>query len=936
MRIINLLAPGSVKLLCLWMMLTASGTGLFAGDDDALDAIVSLVASSPSDEAVRKRAMMWAQDQGRLLDLIDEIAAQGVKQRSQPVLLAAAAIARTDGWIERSVELLESSLEFEDQATTRHQLALMWLAGGWPQQARGASGPHLESEPFADIRLGLRLLEGSDAPTTAREVSTNSIKLVAASSGRWKWATTLLTARGELDAALEMTISGGLKIQATELLNRGALPKPGLPGLRLARLLGMERWGAIITLVDGESESGARWRASMGFEPMLLSNPYRPARLPPLQKALDLLDSADETAARRAVALWRIGGGGQTRQDVGTRLILDELKPDWLGPDRLPESIEQQLRRSTDPREARQAVAAALRAFEGTAVEASLWFQAGRLAPNRDWIERSVRIQPGASVAVEWLPGIEARWKQPFGISRWSRATIIYNPSHFLPDPTLPPPAALVGSSAGTPVRFSGNPPTVPQLHLQRWQLTDHDAASSPPETGIRLRITEDASLVGDDRTLQVTEKIDAVEHVQLELEAIDGQPLIGSDGIPRDSILEALYGISDARDLLRKAPEPPPMADVIRSFAEAAVRRARDPSRLRWIDFRATGDGDWWVDVAGVSGLFATTEATPVANTIGSTRRPSPAAVLAPGPVPTTSLILVGTRRHGLQPSASRPVIESRESPQPLLPAGERLLVTAGVDDRVVVTDSGLVGYFESGASRALWWKQLLKPPLPGVGGFAPLPLATVQPHLPWADAVTPRLIEVIDANGASRFLLLAEGAHLIDAQQIEVLSFDELIGEGLAAATLDASGELLGLDASGSQLIARGAIHPLPRAGGYQLVTTGSATIILGQHRGETWLANFDGKAIHEISPPPLPDERDRPHLRVAALGRWGDEVLLLADRLWLIDETGTSHFALTDAPADGHYRPVHWIQPAPRVTGNRVRIARPWGVVETWRAP
>jgi hypothetical protein len=940
MRIITLLSPDSLLHSACWLLIAALGVlptaGLHASDDSALDAIVSLVASAPEDEAILARATLWARDQGRIPELIDGIGLHGQQYRSLSTLNAAVAIATEDGWVQRAVQLLEASLELDESPVSRHRLARMWLAGGWPEQARLVAGPQLESSFFSDIRLGLNLFEGSTAPASGDEISTEMIQLLADRSGRWKWASTVLAQVGELDAALEMAISGGLDIHARGLLYRGALPEPGATSLRLARLLGLQQWGTIIDFVDDDSESGARWRASMGFEPMLLSNPYRPDQLPPLREALDLLDSSDEAGARRVVALWRIGGGGQTRQDVSTRLILDQLKPDWLGPDRLPESIEQQLRHSSDPQDANHAVAAALRAFEGTPAEASLWFQAGRLVPNQDWIQRSIRINPGATVAFEWLPGIEARWKQPFGLSRWSRATIIRNPSHFLPDPTLPPPGALLGSAAKQPVRRPGHPPTQPRFFLQRWQLNDHGDAMAESDTVVRLRITDDAWLVGDDRSLQVIEVAQTKDRVQLELKPSDGQSLIGPDEIPRTSILAAVFGISDDKELLRVAPEPPAMAAAMQSFGVAAARRARESSLMRWIDFRATDDGAWWVDVAGVSGLFATTAPTPVARALPTERTASPSNVMPPGPLPTTGLILEGTRRHGLQPSASRPAIESSESPQPLLPPGERLLVTEGVADRVVVTDSGLVGYFESGASRALWWKQILEPPLPGVGGFAPLPMATVQPQLPWADAVTPRLTDIIDADGASRFLLLADGVHVIDAQQIEFLPFDELISKGTAGATLDVDGQLMALDASGSQLVAGGAVHPLPRAGGYQLVSTGGTTIILGQHQGETWLAHFDGETVNEISPPPLPDERDRPHLRVAALGRWGDDVLLLADRLWRLDVSGSSHLALTDAPADGNYRPVHWIQPPPRVAGNHVRIARPWGVIETWRAP
>ena len=111
---ITLLAPGSLKLHCLWLLLiilgAAPSSALIASDDGALDAIVSLVASAPADEAIVERATLWAHDQGRLLELIDGIAAHGLSRRSQPTLSAAVAIATEEGWVKRAVEILEASL----------------------------------------------------------------------------------------------------------------------------------------------------------------------------------------------------------------------------------------------------------------------------------------------------------------------------------------------------------------------------------------------------------------------------------------------------------------------------------------------------------------------------------------------------------------------------------------------------------------------------------------------------------------------------------------------------------------------------------------------------------------------------------------------------------------------------------------------------------
>ncbi|MEE2856747.1 MAG: hypothetical protein VX949_05050 [Planctomycetota bacterium] len=939
MRIHTPLSPGSVMHSTCWLLIAIVGVlataRLHATDDSALDAIVSLVASAPADEAILARATRWARDQGRIPDLIDAIGEHGRQHRSLSTLNAAVAMATEDGWVQRAVQLLEAALELDESAVTRHRLARMWLVGGWPEEARRIAGQQLESSPFADIRLGLQLLEGSTLPTTADGTATDTIQLLADRSGHWRWASRILQQRGQLDAALEVAISGGLGNDARALLDSGAVPRQGPMSLRLARLLGEDRWNTR-ALIEQASEAGARWRASMGIEAMLRSNPYRRDQLPSLAKVIDHLDANDEQRARRAVALWRLGGGGETRQDVSTRLILDDLRPRWLGPDRLPESIERQLRRSIDPLDASRAVAAALRAFEGTPMESSLWFQAGRLAKNWDWIERSIRISPGATFAFEWLPGIEARWKLPFESTTWTRETIISDPSQFLPVATLPPPGALLGIADGEPVRRPGHPPRSPRFSLQQWQLTDAGEATMETDAVVQLRITDGAWLLGDAQSLQLIEVARSRQRVQLQLASLDGQPLIGPDAIPRASILARIYGDSVQEELLRVATEPPLMGASMRSFCEAAARRARDSTLMKWIDFRAAADSGWWVDVAGVSGFFATEDSAAKPRSLPAQRSPSAQRSSTPGPLPAASLILQSTRRHGIQPSASRPQIGFTDAPQPLLPAGEQLLVAAGYGDRVVVTDSGLVGYFEQGSARALWWKEVLQPPLPGVGGFAPLPAATLRPDLPWADAVTPRLIEVTGADGSPRFLLLTDSPTVIDAHHVEEMTARDPAPQGYAGGTIDGDGQLLLLDALGQELETLRGVHSLPGKGAYQLVSTSIGTYILGHDRGETWLAHFNGESVKRISPPPLPDERDRPHLRVASLGRWGDEVLLLADRLWHLDEDGVSHRALTDAPGEGVYRPVHWVQPPPQLEGDQVSIARPWGVIETWGAP
>ena len=897
--------------------------------DDALDAIVSLIASAPEDAAILERAVLWADEQKSIPDLITAVANRGKEQRSSTILSAAISMAQEQGWLQQAVELLESSLEISDLPETRHQLAQLWIAGGWAQQAKLVAAEELDSPLFQDIRLGLSLIEGFVPTEVNLEISSATISQLARVAAPSEWACSVLESRGEIDAALKLAVSGGLTQKTRALLESGARLDDPIDRLKLARLLGVDRWGTELLVEDGK-ESGSRWQASMGFAPILLANPYRSEKLPPLQMAIQQLNTGDEQAARRSVALWRLSGGGLTRQDISTRLILENQHPDWFGPDRLGESIEEELRRSSDASDAIRAQAAALKAFEGTPVEARLWFQAGRLGANPDWIARAMRIFPAGEVSIEWVPGIEVHWKQP-------EASSVTDPLALIP-PTRPRiPGALLGAVNSLPVRQPGPPERIQKLFLHDWQPLETKIDVTSPAAQVRLHIAADLWLEGDGKSLRVSDESTLVAKQLLRLVAKDGQSLTDKNGFPRSSILAKIFRTTDPEKRFSVTENLPPLGPVLGSFCEAATRRARNPELLRWIDIHPAEAGGLRIDVAGVSGLFLPIPAPLQERHLPADLPPLPEYTpIVSSAFPRTDLILTTTRRHGIRPTASRPLVEINDSPKPLLPAREQVLVSKGSGDRVVVTDSGLVGYFLKDSSTALWWKELLQPPLPGIAGFAPLPTSSPLPGQAWADDVTPRLIEVNDSNGQSRFLLLARDPIVIEANQIEEYPSFAPLQRGYSGGTIDDHGNLLLLSADGQTLITSQDHYTLPRPGAYQLISTSQITIVIGQDAGETWLARFDGEQLHEIAPPPLPDERDRPQLRVAALGRWQDEVLLVADRVWKIDGKRDAHRALTPPPQTGNYRPVHWIQPVPRLTGNRLTIERPWGVTETWRAP
>ena len=107
----------------------------------------------------------------------------------------------------------------------------------------------------------------------------------------------------------------------------------------------------------------------------------------------------------------------------------------------------------------------------------------------------------------------------------------------------------------------------------------------------------------------------------------------------------------------------------------------------------------------------------------------------------------------------------------------------------------------------------------------------------------------------------------------------------------------------------------------------------LVIGQYRGETWLALWKKDRWNFLDLPPLPGERDRPYLRAAAIEVIGNQILLVADRLWRLHPEEAPK-PLIPSPDPGAYRAVHWVQAPPQIKGDRVLIQRPWGMKQVWR--
>ena len=187
-------------------------------------------------------------------------------------------------------------------------------------------------------------------------------------------------------------------------------------------------------------------------------------------------------------------------------------------------------------------------------------------------------------------------------------------------------------------------------------------------------------------------------------------------------------------------------------------------------------------------------------------------------------------------------------------------------------MTDSGLVGYFENGGFACIVVERTTHPAVTRGWRFRPATVRHRSPRSSLGRWSTPRLIEVHDGDGARRFLLLANRPTIIDGSLNPQPCDTFADTDAFAAGTIDDEGQIWLIDANGQRLLSRAGSEPLPRSGAYQLIATADRVVILGIEKGQTWLMQFDGHSLQEFSPPPLPDERDRPHLRVAFSGSLG----------------------------------------------------------------
>jgi hypothetical protein len=150
--------------------------------------------------------------------------------------------------------------------------------------------------------------------------------------------------------------------------------------------------------------------------------------------------------------------------------------------------------------------------------------------------------------------------------------------------------------------------------------------------------------------------------------------------------------------------------------------------------------------------------------------------------------------------------------------------------------------------------------------------------------------------------------------------------------------------LPAPGDRVLGETETLPLRGEGGFDLAATGSVLWILGYDPVgvELTLARLDlddpDGGEERIELPRIPVEEDRYAQRPAALGVWRDRLLVAArGQVWIgADPRASSWIPLLAAPQEQMFLPTHAWQSPPRVAGDRLFVAWPWGLAIEARVP
>mgnify|MGYP001179271620 FL=1 len=899
--------------------------------DPALSAIVNMIITHADQDEVVEEAWNWARERARMEELRQALISEATKRKSATLFRRAAESYLKFEGLPEVVSLLEQAISIDDDPAARSALSQIWLRGGWPEEARKILG---NLRPTAGAQFIFQIIDpnSSQAVGVGTELSPDDLQLISDALPFYsevQKGSRLLLEMGYPDTALRLLIHSGDSREIETLLSEHPESIESLGSIQEAlaycRLVGQR-------LDPGFQKSWFQrspaleelWRGSMGMSPQSVTSlPDSELPIPSLLGAFASLEKGDERTARKIVAI-RQASLTPLQRPSSISEELFQRKPEWFSRTLPPEQREKLLSFVKDPEAAKFARMAALHSDPGSALEARLWFHAGRLSEEVRESDRARRLSPDAAVSVEILPGVLATW--PLSAA---------NSPRDIPAQTTQP-GQIIGRWNHRSLRVPGPDLSHEEWHLQTWRETGTNGEPIQQTPGFSLEVG-DLQIEGDESlwSLQFGET-----SIQLSRVGDDSRPLLDPDSGPRLDLLQ--LWVSSLDKLVSHVPNDRWPTSVIQ-FMKSVAHRERSSAALEWASLIVKADA-LTVNVSGLEGQFSRIPVTPSiplapADTVFATiTEPE-----LPLPIPDHLELLHNIPTSGEIPAA--------QGPQDILwnplPSGEQILSTTGTTDRIVITRSGWVGYIEENQPQARWWRPLLEAPLPGPLGFAPLPKEEVGSNpifeeSAWASSASPRVVSCESPYGVSSFLLISDKFWKLDRLGPQVIDPPKNYLGHCAAATLAGpmSETLILIESSGLSLVTPKGHIPLPQSGGYSVHPYEEGVLVLGQEKGQSWLSFLLHDEWHPIILPPLPGERDRPDLRATSITTHGEEIYLLADRLWRMpswcQERGQFHGAmkpLTPAPEPGAYRAVRWVQPAPLIQRNKIYLLRPWGNLEVW---
>lgn len=886
------------------------------------------------------------------------------------------------GWVERAAEVVDDPADL-DLATALRLVAAGVLDDDGATLARWRADPRPVAERIALARdaglpaLAATLAEEHGELSTALALRIEAGELAAARALLDRGADAsaeerLALARGLGEPALlEDAIAGREDAGAADLRNAlerslGRAPRPATPDDPDETSTSDVDPDAPRPPTDDPRRAAAE-AVLAGDDPEAHRAALGADGPPFLAVAAARLAAGETEGARREVALWRLA---PRPGEESFRASLERAHPEWFGGTESGAAVLRALERtpSDAPFDRARLDRALLANDPGSEEEAALLFHRGRLSGDETDLARAAAIAPDLLVREPRPAGTRVR---PIRAGTLVSETEAYEP--------VGPIDAPRGVLDGAIVRLGNRQlPPSEEWHLRGWrEVTDppppvapvENLASHPvaPVTGWLTSENAGTLVLGrgvawHDRDGRLVEAIvtgEPVTHFALALEAfpeewyptiarflgtcidapvdLGGHPaVLGTwEGIVRRQALER-----DARPSFVRAEGS---TLVIRGGgirAEFSTDAPADtpPPPFAWFD----RDGDTWV----------------------RTRPPSLDPPPSPAPPPAATLVLV--ERAKVDPAReARPTVPTR---MPEAPARSLRSAPETFSPEIVTQAPGLHGFagsdgwiageaLDASGPVTLWWTRI-EPPLPGRGGWTLSRAAD-----PVRGRRGPDLADPGSDAGCLRLVALGEDRIAVTTDRVVVLDRDGRRPDprGPAGGVFDAIRDVTEttegvwvLPAPGDRIAGPARTIPLGHSGGYDLESTGDALWVLGYDpvSVRSRLERVDlsgGGAAHdddldESARPrsrtvDLPEEawveEDRAHQRPLALGTWGDTLLLVArGQVWALE--GDAWRPLLPERAMTPILPAHARQAAPRVVGERLVVAWPWGEVEEWRTP